>query len=69
MPVGLAVTVMLNVPLFAVVPDNEPVLGVVLEASDNCNQPVLDGVAVNVAAAPPAETATVCVGGFEPPTE
>ena len=67
-PVGLAVTVMLNVPVFGVVPDNVPVLGVGLDADDNCSQPELDGIAVNVAAAPPPETATVCVGGFKFPT-
>src|ERR1017187_4177886 len=57
-PVGLAVTVMLNVPVFGVGLDND----------DNCSQPELDGIAVNVAAAPPPETATVCVGGFKFPT-
>jgi hypothetical protein len=56
---GLAVTVMSNVPVFGVVP----------AVADNCNQPELDGVALNVAAAPPPETCTVCVGGFELPTE
>ena len=56
---GLAVTVILNVPVFGVVP----------EVADNCSQPELDGVAVNVAAAPPPETNTVCVGGFELPTK
>src|ERR1039458_10785195 len=53
---GLAVTVRLNVPVFGVVPDKEPVLGVVLDASANCSQPELAGVAVNVNASPPPET-------------
>src|ERR1017187_73664 len=56
---GLAVTAMSNVPVFGVVP----------ELADNCSQPELDGVAVNVAAAPPPETCTVCTGGLELPTE
>src|ERR1017187_2757085 len=56
---GLAVTAMSNVPVFGGVP----------ELADNCSQPELDGVAVNVAAAPPPETCTVCAGGLGLPTE
>jgi hypothetical protein len=56
---GLAVTVRLNVPVFGVV----PLVGVTE------SQPVLEVVTVKFAAPPPPETATVCVGGFEPPTE
>ena len=56
---GLAVTVRLNVPVFGVVP----------EVGETESQPELEVDTVKFAAAPPPETATVCVGGFEPPTE
>jgi len=55
----LAVTVRLNVPVFPVVP----------EVGVTESQPELEVDTVNVAAAPPPETAMVCVGGFKPPTE
>jgi hypothetical protein len=48
---------------------NVPVFGVVPEVGETESQPKLEVDTENVAAAPPPETATVCVGGFEPPTE